>query len=49
MGTIFTERTTQATERKTEGSKMTRETGGILSFVTAEQWAWIEEKCSPNG
>ncbi|MCG7379197.1 Crp/Fnr family transcriptional regulator [Paenibacillus sp. ACRSA] len=50
MGTVFIERATQATEREqTEGSKMTqRNTGGILSFVTAEQWASIETMMQPK-
>lgn len=50
MGTVFVERTTQRAEQKqAEAGKMTRETGGILSFVTSEQWDLIEAKCNPNG
>lgn len=45
MGTVFVERITQKAERtQTEAGKMTQKTGGILSFVTAEQWNLIEEK-----
>ncbi|WP_256704353.1 Crp/Fnr family transcriptional regulator [Paenibacillus sp. FSL R5-0766] len=49
MGTVFVERTTQRAEQKqTEAGKMTRETGGILSFVTSEQWGLIEAKMQPK-
>ncbi|WP_458463436.1 Crp/Fnr family transcriptional regulator, partial [Paenibacillus sp.] len=49
MGTVFVERTTQRTDQKqTEAGKMTRETGGILSFVTSEQWGLIEAKMQPK-
>ena len=50
MGTVSVERTTQRAEQKqTEAGKMTRETGGILSFVTSEQWGLIEAKIAQTG
>jgi len=49
MGTVFVERITQKVERaQTEAGKMTQRTGGILSFVTPEQWDLIEEKMQPK-
>lgn len=49
MGTVFVERITQKVEQtQTEAGKMTQRTGGILSFVTPEQWSLIEEKMQPK-